>query len=217
MNNSLIDHITPEQQAIIKSLNSPVAIQAYLDQIPYSTEDANRSPLQVILDQVAHCLDGALFAAAALREIGFPPMLIDMFPDPGRDDDHVLAVFKIHGCFGALAKSNFPGLRMREPIYRTTRELVISYFEDYFNQDGEKTLRTYTRILHLEQFDSSGWSWNSAGVDTIEKKLLSMKRTPLITADMAARLSPVDSLTYQSGMVGVNPAGLYKLGNNLKP
>ncbi len=214
MNNSLLDHVTPQQQIILKSLKTPVAIQAYLDQVPYSTEDTNRSPVQVMQDQVAHCLDGALFAAAALREIDFPPLLIDMFPEPGRDDDHVLALFKMNGHFGALAKSNFPGLRMREPIYRSTRELVLSYFEDFFNQDGEKTLRTYTRMLHLEQFDALGWTWNSTGVNTIERRLLSMKRTPLITSAMAAQLSPVDALTYQSGMVGVNPSGLYQPGKS---
>jgi hypothetical protein len=118
-----------EQRELLSKLDTPIEIQAFLDSIPYSAEDANRCPLSVLRDRQAHCLDGALFAAAALRRLGHAPVLVDLLPEPGTDDDHVLAIIKQDGCFGALAKSNFTGLRYRETVYDTMRELVMSYFE----------------------------------------------------------------------------------------
>lgn len=212
MTSSFDEFLSTDQIKELKNLTTPYKIQAFMDETPYSTENTNRTPVQVMQDRVAHCLDGALFAAAALRQIGHPPLLVDMFPDPGMDDDHVLAIYKSDGCYGAIAKSNFPGLRMREPIYRSIRELVLSYFESFFNVNGVKTLRTYTRPLKLETFDRLGWTWNPNGVQAIENRLLSMNRISLITASMAAQLSPQDPLSYQAGTVGVNPDGLYQPG-----
>jgi hypothetical protein len=206
--------LSKQELEIISDLHTPLAIQAYLDQTPYSTEDLNRTPVQVIQDKVAHCLDGAIFGAAALRTLGYPALLVDIFPEPETDDDHVLAIFKQNGCFGAIAKSNFPGLRLREPIHRTIRELVLTYFEQFFNMYGKKTLRSYTRTLNLSQFDKLGWIDNNAGVQEIERRLLSLPRIPLITSKMADQLFPVDPLSYQSGTVGVNPDGLYKPHTN---
>jgi hypothetical protein len=208
------EHLSNEQISQLNKLNSPFEIQAYLDRTPYSTENANRTPVQVMQDGVAHCLDGALFAAASLRRGGHPPLLVDMFPDPGMDDDHVLAIYKRNGCYGAVAKSNFPGLRMREPIYRSIRELVLSYFELFFNVDGVKTLRTYTRPLNLGQFDKLAWIVEPAGIQAIEDRLLSMDRIPLITPALVAQLSLQDPLSYQAFTVGVNPDGLYKPGKD---
>lgn len=204
------DYLSESDYKIIRGFTNPFEIQAFLDRTPYSTEELNRTPVQVIQDRTAHCLDGALFGAAALRELGFPPILIDLFPEAGTDDDHVLAIFEQNGCFGAIAKSNFPGLRLREPVYRTYRELLMSYFEVFFNIHGKKTLRSYTRPLNLSQFDKRGWIDNHAGVQAIERRLLSLDRIPLITQAMEKQLFPVDPLSYQSGTVGVNPDGLYK-------
>lgn len=211
---SFQDSLSKQELEIISELHTPLAIQAYLDHTPYSTEDFNRTPVQVIQDKVAHCLDGAIFGAAALRALGYPALLVDIFPEPGTDDDHVLAIFKQNGCFGAIAKSNFPGLRLREPIHRTIRELVLTYFEQFFNMYGKKTLRSYTRTLNLSQFDKLGWIDNNAGIQQIERRLLSLPRIPLITSEMADQLFPVDPLSYQSGTVGVNPDGLYKPHTN---
>lgn len=141
---NLEQSLSLENKTIFESLRTPFQIQAFLDSIPYSPEDANRCPRRVLEDRQAHCLDGGLFAAAALRRLGFKPVIIDMLPTPGRDDDHVLAIFKQNGVLGAIAKSNYVGLRYREPVYRSTRELVMSYFEAFFNSLGEKTLRAYT-------------------------------------------------------------------------
>ncbi len=193
---------------IFFSLNSPIKIQAFLDEIPYSAEDRYRCPRSVLRDRQAHCYDGALFAAAALRRLGYPPLVVDMFAE--RDDDHVVAIYKRDEYWGAVAKSNFVGLRFREPVYRSLRELVMSYFEFYYNVDGEKTLRSYTRPLNLKAFDRMHWMRSDDHLDVIAQRLDELRRIPLLTARMVANLSPMDKRTYQAGMLGVNMAGLYR-------
>ena len=204
------EYLDKDQLALLSGLDSPAKIQAFLDSIPYSAENANRPPIHVLRDGIAHCLDGGLFAAAALRRIGYPPRIIDLFPEPGRDDDHVLAIFKREGHFGAVAKSNFVGLRYREAIYRSIRELVMSYFEAYFDFDAEKTLRWYTRPLDLRTMDKVGWLWSEEGADVIERRLRELKRIPLLTEQMVANLSQVDRRSYEAGMLGVDVAGLFR-------
>jgi len=206
----LSPHLTSHQRSVLESLRTPALIQAYLDDTPYSPESQNRSPLRVMQDRLAHCLDGGLFAAMALRRLGFPPRIIDLLPAPGRDDDHVLAIYKVNGCYGALAKSNYVGLRSREPVYRSLRELVMSYFEVYYNINGIKTLRYYTPPLRLDAYDHAGWMWSDQSVDAIEARLTKLHRIPLLSPELAERLAPVDRRSYAAGMLGVNAAGLYK-------
>src|SRR5881397_96339 len=129
----------------LRRLTTPEKIQRFLDdEVGYNKKKGGptcRSPRRVLRDRVAHCLEGALFGAAALRVQGFEPLLLDL--EAVRDDDHVLALFRQRGCWGAVAKSNYAGLRFREPVYRSLRELAMSYFEHYYNPVGEKTLRSY--------------------------------------------------------------------------
>jgi len=206
----LAPHLTSEQRTVLKSLQSPARIQAYLDDTPYSPESINRSPLRVIQDRLAHCLDGGLFAAMALRRLGHPPLIVDLLPEPGRDDDHVLAIFKVAGCYGAVAKSNYAGLRFREPVYRSLRELVMSYFEVFYNTEAEKTLRAYTRPLNLKAYDRMNWPWNDSAADAVEEYLKTLQTIPLVTAEQAARLEAVDPLSFKAGTLATDPAGLYK-------
>lgn len=203
------EHLNAEQLKIWDSLDNPYKIQAFLDQIPYSTDDFNRCPLRVMQDQYANCFDGALLAAAALRRLGFPPLILDMLPEPDTDDDHILAIYKVNGCYGAVAKSNFACLRFREPVYRSLRELVISYFDWFYNSSGQKTLRAYNRPLHLAAFDRFEWVTNDECVSLIEQRLYQLKPIPIISVEMAQHLYPMDDLTYRAGMLGVNPEGLY--------
>lgn len=204
------DFLTAEARADLARLTSPAAIQAYLDVTPYSPEERDRCPLNVMRDRVAHCLDGGLFAAMALQRLGYPPQVVDLLPEPGLDDDHVLAIFKLNGCYGAIAKSNFVGLRFREPVYRSLRELVMSYFGDFYNVDGLKTLRGYTVPLNLGPFERYGWVWDDAGVAPIVKRMAELRRFPVITPEAAAGLTRMDDLSYRAGMLVANPAGLYK-------
>jgi len=203
-------YLLPSELQQFQNLNSPVAIQNYLDSIPYVGEDLNRSPLRVMRDAQCHCLDGGILAALALRQIGYKPLLIDLVPESGLDDDHVLAIFKEKTGFGAVAKSNFVGLRFREPVYRSLRELAMSYFENFYNIDGLKTLRGYTRPLNLSRFDPFDWATQPYGVDRVTKALYSLKTIPLIDQATARSLSQVDRRSYEAGMLGTNYDGLYK-------
>jgi hypothetical protein len=202
--------LTPEQEQTLASLAYPERIQAYLDTLRYPSGPENRRPARVMAEGQAHCLDGALFAAFALRRLGHPPVIIDLLPDPGMDDDHVLAIYRCGKGYGALAKSNFTGLRLREPVYRSPRELVMSYFDFYFNVQGLKTLRYYTPQVRLERLDHLDWMTSDAGVDAIEKHLYTLRKIPLLAPEMIAALTPADPLTYRAGTLVVNPDGLYK-------
>ena len=136
---------TPRELRALRALGSPVGVQRALDAMPYHLAGTAWSPRRVLRERTAHCLEGAVFAAAALRVLGFPPLLLDL--EAVQDTDHVVAVFRVRGHWGAIAKSNFSGLRYREPVHRSLRELVMSYFDGYINLRGERTLRAYSRPL----------------------------------------------------------------------
>jgi hypothetical protein len=197
-----------EERALFKTLNTPDRIQRYLDETPYSTELVYRSPRSVIRDRKAHCFDGALFAAAALRQIGHRPVIVDILAE--NDDDHILALFRRHGHIGAVSKSNFVGLRYREPVYRSIRELVLSYFESYYNVAREKTLRGYWAPLDLSRLDRFDWMTADENLEEVEKALGRQRVITLISPAMAAEFVPVDRRSYEAGLMGANPAGLYQ-------
>lgn len=198
---------------VFKRFKKPVDVQAFLDATPYSPEDRNRCPVNVVKDRLAHCLDGGLFGALGLRYLGYPPVIVDLQSDEGLDDDHVLAVYRLNGLWGAVAKSNFNGLRLREPVFRTLRELAMSYFEDYFNVDGVKSLRYYTVPIDLTRLDKYNWMSEDSGADVIEKILKHRGKTSLVPRDAISSFNKVDELSYQAGMLGVNHSGLYKPRN----
>jgi hypothetical protein len=202
--------LTAGERRTISGLTTPQIIQAFLDDISYSTDEFYRCPLRVLRDRAAHCFDGAVFGAAALSRIGYPPLILDMFSN-GRDDEHLLAVFKIYNHWGAVAKSNFVGLRYREPVFRSLRELVMSYFEQYYNTGREKTLRAYTRPLNLNSFRRIPWMTQDEPLERIARRTDEIQRTPLLTEKMIAGLSPVDPRSYQAGLYGSDPDGLFKL------
>jgi hypothetical protein len=196
--------------ATFRRLSTPERIQRYLDDLGYRAEDAASCPRKVLVERRAHCLDGALLGASALRHLGHPPALLDL--RAVRDDDHVLAVFRERGCWGAVAKSNFVGLRFREPIHRTLRELVLSYFEQYFNLDGEKTLREFSRPLSLRQFDRLGWEFHDDPIPHIAERLDGLRHDRLLSPAQERRLAAVDARSMQGGMVGTLAEGVYKGG-----
>src|SRR5213592_3153645 len=143
--------ITPRELRTLRGLKTPAGIQRFLDELPYNLSFTARSPQKVLHDRTASCLEGGIFAAAALRIIGFRPLIFDL--EAEQDTDHVVAIFKRRGHWGAVAKSNFTGCRYREPVYRNLRELAMSYFNVYFNLRGERTLRRYSRPVNLARFD----------------------------------------------------------------
>ena len=205
----LARHLTTAERKLIDGFTTPFNIQTFLDVVSYSGEDRYRAPLTFLRDRTGHCFDGAVFACAMLRRLGHPPLLVDMLPND-RDDDHMLAVYKRDNHWGAVAKSNFSGLRFREPVYRSLRELVMSYFEDYFNSAGEKTLRAYTAPLNLNAFDKHNWLTDDLAMDRIADRLGEIRQFKVLTPRMIKSLSPMDERAYEAGMLGVNEAGLYQ-------
>lgn len=195
--------------ALLERLSTPFKIQKFLLSLPYSAEERYRSPRSVLRDRIAHCFDGALFAAAALRFIGYPPLIIDMLPNE-RDDDHIIAVYRLRGHWGGVAKSNFTGLTYREPIHRTLRELILSYFEQFYNIRHEKTLRAFTVPLNLRSFDRINWMSEDAGLDEIGGRLDRIRKINLLSPAMIRGLSPLDERSYRAGLTGANWKGLFK-------
>lgn len=199
---------TSEELEILHGLDAPWRIQELLDSVPYATDQQTRSPRRVLRERCAHCTEGAFLAAAALRLHGQPPLVLDLRAE--NDDDHVVAIYRVNGLIGAVAKSNFSGLRFREPIYRSYRELALSYFEVYFNTLGEKSLRSYSRPLDLSALDSAGWMTTEEDLGWIGERLDAMPHYRLVGEEMVQCLRPVDKRLYDAGMLGADPAGLYR-------
>jgi len=199
---------TADERALLTTLDSPWKVQGFLDSLPYTTDEQTRSPRRVLRDRCAHCTEGAFFAAAALYYHGRPPLVLDL--RAVNDDDHVIAVYKERGYIGAVAKSNFSTLRFREPIYRTYRELALSFFEVYYNTLGEKSLRSYSRPLDLSTFDALGWMTSEEDLEWLGQRLDTLRHYPLFDEETAQSLHLVDKLLYQAGLLGSDPAGLYQ-------
>lgn len=191
---------SPTELRALRRLKTPAGIQRYLDDMPYHLAGTSWSPRVVLREETAHCLEGAIFAAAALRVIGFPPLLLDLEAD--QDTDHVIAVFKSRGHWGAVAKSNFAGCRYREPVYRTLRELALSYFNIYFNLRGERTLRRYSRPVNLARFDRRHWMTSEKDIWFIAEYLCDIPHWPLLKWGVEKHLTRVDPRTWKSEMVG---------------
>jgi hypothetical protein len=193
--------LTPREAALLRGLTPPSRIQRFLDDLTYDVAGAGcRSPRRVLRERTVQCMDGAIFAAAALRLQGHPPLLLDL--EAEQDDDHVLAVYRQNGAWGSLARSNYSGLRFREPVYRTLRELVLSYFESYFNLRREKTLRRYSRPLSLARFDGRGWMTAEENLWYIPEHLVGIRHYPLVTRGMVRTLATVDRRMFRAGVVG---------------
>jgi hypothetical protein len=193
--------LTPNDKKIIAGLNSPYKIFQFLDEVKYYSGDRNRSMINILHERQAHCLDGGLFAATMLYKLGFPAVIIDLLPEPGTDEDHILAVFQQNNLWGCVAKSNFTGLRYRDPIYISLRDLVLSFLEVYFNREGFKTLRSYTRPVYLKNFNRLNWLVDDLAVDEIENHIKTLKSTPLLSDAMISSLSRVDKRTYDAGIL----------------
>ncbi len=201
--------LTKSEQREWARLTGPSKIQDFLDEIPYSDESGYRCPLRVLRERVAHCFDGALFGAAAMRRLGHPPMVVNMLAND-QDDDHMLALYRHEGHWGAVAKSNFAGLRFREPVYRTLHELVMSYFEQFYNVERKKTLRAYTVPLNLKVFDRLNWMTSDGPLDRIGGRLDEIRKVRLLTRRMIASLSLIDKRSYHAGLLGANLASIYQ-------
>jgi hypothetical protein len=184
----------------VRALKTPSGVQRFLDELPYNLGYTARSPKRVLHERTASCLEGGIFAAAALRVLDFPPLIFDL--EAEQDTDHVVAVFQVRGHWGAVAKSNFTGCRYREPVYRTLRELAMSYFNTYFNLRFERTLRRYSRPVNLARFDHLHWMTTDKPVWFIAEHLCEIPHIALLTSSMKKNLTRLDPRSVRSEMVG---------------
>ncbi len=191
---------SPAELRKLRSLKDPHGIQRFLDDMPYHLEDTAWSPRRVLAAQTAHCLEGAIFAAAALRANKYPPLILDF--EAEHDTDHVVAVFREKGHWGAVAKSNFTGCRYREPVYRSLRELAVSYFNTYFNLRRERTMRTFSRPVNLARFDRQHWMTTEEPVWFIPLYLVEIHHYKLLRPGMAKRLHRVDDRVFRAECLG---------------
>jgi hypothetical protein len=196
------DHwgLSPEDVRTLRSLKTPAQIQKFVDALTYKYADTAASPKRVLRERKGHCLEGALVAAAALRVNGYPPLLMDL--EAVHDDDHVLAIYRERGLWGSIAKSNYAGLRFRAPVYRTLRELAMSYFEQYYNLRGERTLRTYSVPVNLARLDGKHWMTAEEDVWCVTDLLVDARHYPLMPDKVARALPRVDRRSFEAGMHG---------------
>ncbi len=197
---------TKRELSLLAKMRTPATIQDYLDKLPYRCEDGHLSARAALRDGRAHCFDGSLLAAAALRRCGSTPFLVDLCAV--RDDDHMICAYQYRGRWGAVAKSNFPGLRLREPIFRSVRELVLSYFEFYFNMKGEKSLRSFSRPLRLPDPRQLDWECDDSVGDRLVERLGEIRHYDIMAAGQERTLRRVDQRLFDSQLVGVNLTGV---------
>ncbi len=186
---------------MLKKLSSPKRIQDFLDALPINFEehaDTCMSPRRVLREGKAHCLEGALLAALALSLQGERPLLLDLTSVEG-DDDHVVALFRSRGRWGAISKTNHAVLRYREPIYTTVRELALSYFHEYFTNDGKKTLRSYSVPVDLRRFDRRGWTTEEEDLWYIVDALDAARHTTILSSGQARCLRRADAIEIEAG------------------
>jgi hypothetical protein len=181
-------------------LKSPYGIQKYLDEMPYHLSDTGWSPRRVLKEETSHCFEGATLAAAALRANGYPALIFDL--EAEHDTDHVVAIYKSNGHWGSIAKSNYTGCRYREPVYRTLRELAMSYFNIYFNLRSERTLRRYSQPVNLSRFDRRHWMTSERSIWFIAEYLCTIPHTPLLTPLQSRKLTRIDKRTRAAEMLG---------------
>ncbi len=192
--------LSPQDMRTLRSLKTPARIQKFVDSLTYQYADTAWSPQRVLRERKGHCLEGALMAAAALRANGYPPLLMDL--EAVRDDDHVLAIYREHGLWGSIAKSNFAGLRFRAPVYRTLRELALSYFENYYNLRGEHTLRAYSVPVNLARLDGKHWMTSEEDVWCVTDLLIDARHFALMPDKIARSLPRLDRRSFEAGMHG---------------
>src|SRR5665213_2453688 len=192
--------LTAKELRTLRALKTPAKIQRFIDELQYQYADTAWSPRRVLRERKGHCLEEALLAATALRLHGHPPLLMDL--ETVRDDDHVVALYRERGLWGGIAKSNFAGLRFRAPVYRTLRELALSYFENYYNLRGERTLRAYSRPVDLRRLDARGWMTSEEDVWCVTDLLIDARHFALMSDKIARSLPRLDRRSFEAGMHG---------------
>lgn len=190
--------LTPAELRAFRRLSTPSKIQTFLNGMPFNFGETCRSPRGVLRYRTALCLEGAMFAALALRVHGHKPLILDIEGTPD-DDDHVVTLFRSRGRWGAISKTNHSVLRYRDPVYATVRELAMSYFHEYTDKRGIKTMRTFSRPVNLSRFDHRNWMTADGDVRFVEDYLFAIPHTAILQPGQARILRPQDPLERAAG------------------
>lgn len=194
-------NLTAAELRVLKDLNTPRKIQDLLETFPINFEPAGdtcRSPRRILRERTAHCIEGAMLAALAMRVNGERPLVVDLTAS-AHDFDHVIAVFRQHGHWGAISKTNHAVLRYREPVYKTIRELALSYFHEYTDPVGRKTLRSFSRPVDLSRFDDIDWMTSDEDVWAVPEYLADVAHVPILNRAQISTLRRCDPLEQQAG------------------
>lgn len=195
--------LTEKESGILRKLPTPAKIQDFLNEIPFNFEkkgNTHYSPRMVLKAGKAHCIEGALLAAAALMVNGEPPLLMDLKSARG-DDDHVVALYRRNGYWGALSKTNHAVLRFRDPVYKTPRELALSYFHEWFmNEDGRKTLRSFSKPLNMKRFGTE-WVTSEKPLFWLDRELNALPHFPIAPKENMKRLRAADAIERRAGSI----------------
>ena len=189
--------LSPAERAVFSKLNSPEKIQDYLDTLSINFEtkgETYMSPRRVMREKTAHCFEGALLAAAAFAYHGSKPLLLDL-QTIDRDEDHVVALFAEDRRWGATSKTNHPILRYRDPVYKTVRELAMSYFHEYMMDDGTKSLRNFSKPFDLSKYVPAEWVTEEKELDWLVDALDNSKHFPIAPSYTIRKLrkaSPIE-------------------------
>ena len=195
--------LTPREFAILKRLSTPAKIQAFLNTIPINHEIGGETVLsvrEVLRQRRAHCIEGAMLAAAALWANGDPPLVMHLDCDTS-DYPHVIALFRRGGAWGAISKTNGTPLRYRDPIYRSLRELALSYFHEYSNKRGHKTLRSYSMSFDLRRIEAAEWVTSSKSCWKTHDRITELRHFPLITTRQERLLTRRDPFERKAGKI----------------
>jgi hypothetical protein len=206
-----VDAFTKKEEAVLKSLNTPEKIQMFLDGLHYDGADDYFSVRSTLRTRKAHCMGGAMIAACCLERLGYGPPRVVGF-DAHNDDSHAVAVYQKNGYWGAVGKSNFTLIRSRQPVYKTLREMMMSYFDFYFNTARELSLTTYSKPFNLNR---TGKAWKFAegsvgkAIDDFDDDRVT-PQIPFIPKGMRKTLGKASKAVLKAGLLGSNPAGLFK-------
>lgn len=191
-----------KERSLIQRLDTPAKIQDYLNGLKFNFEKGGetlKSPLATMRAGRAHCFEGALLGAYVLSRHGYRPYLIHL-KATDRDYDHVIAPFKVGKCWGALSKTNHAVLRYREPVYKSIRELAMSYLHEYFLNDGAKTLRQYSALLNMNDFEK-GWEYSEEDLWGVDRELDKVKHFDMVPASLLPKLRKADKIEIKAGRI----------------
>ena len=193
---------TKKEKILMQKLNTPAKVQDFLNELKFNFEEKGetlKSPVMVLRTKSAHCIEGAILGAYILSLHGFPPFIFHLQATKG-DYDHVVTPFKIKGLWGALSKTNHAVLRYREPIYKNIHELVMSYFHEYFLDNGKKTLRKYSKPLNLNIFEKN-WMLESGDLWGIDEELDEIKHYDILLESHIKKLRKADKIEIKAGKI----------------